>query len=130
MKPAATQPAAAKPAAAEPAAAKPAAARSANTKQSEGSNRMRTLVVSAISQTHTVEELRSHFGRYGVVTHCIIPQDRTTNKSRGFGLVTFKELASTFSALADSEHIINGKRVQVKECGNRKKRAKSKASAR
>lgn len=35
----------------------------------------------------TAEELRDLFAQHGVVNDCVIPQDRDTGRSRGFGFV-------------------------------------------
>ena len=70
--------------------------------------------VGGLPQTATVDEMRSHFGRFGEsVFEIEIKMDKITGRSRGFGFVTIGNCDSTrlFSAV----HRIAGKVVDVAE---------------
>ncbi|KAL1344936.1 hypothetical protein HN51_018730 [Arachis hypogaea] len=72
------------------------------------------LFVGGISRDTTEHVLRDHFARYGVVLDCTISLDRTTRIPRGFGFVTFSDLAAADKALQDT-HVILGRTVEVKK---------------
>lgn len=60
------------------------------------------------------QELKDLFSEFGEVTEAIIIMDRQTNRSKGFGFVTFSDDASAeraVEAMADKE--IEGRKVVV-----------------
>jgi hypothetical protein len=64
------------------------------------------------------EELRVYFERYGQVADAIVMWDRQTNRSRGFGYVTFRDLAAATAARAEGDArrvTFYGKVVEIKE---------------
>lgn len=57
------------------------------------------------------ETLRSYFSQYGEVVDCVIMKDKTTNQSRGFGFVKFKDPNCVGTVLASRPHTIDGRNV-------------------
>lgn len=58
-----------------------------------------------LSTDVTEEEFSRHFSKYGVVRDCVIMVDRATNRSRGFGFITFDSESSVFDAIRASHEI-------------------------
>ena len=60
---------------------------------------------------------RAFFEEFGSVKDAVIMEDRTTNRSRGFGFVVFDDSASTAAVLSQQAKggiHIDGKKVEVK----------------
>ena len=53
-------------------------------------------------KTVTPEEFRAFFEQFGVVADSVVMMDRDTNRSRGFGFVTFEDAAVSQGLLGDS----------------------------
>ncbi|XP_030528504.2 RNA-binding protein 1-like [Rhodamnia argentea] len=73
------------------------------------------LYVGGISRETGEAALREHFGKYGGVSHAVVPKDRDTGSPRSFAFVWFFDPASAKAALGDKEHVILGKKVLVRE---------------
>ena len=71
------------------------------------------LFVGGLAQSVATEDLRRHFAQFGTVTDAVVMFDRQTNRSRGFGFVTFAETAAALDALG-RPHAIHRKPVEVK----------------
>lgn len=72
---------------------------------------LRKLFVAGIPRQMVNETiLEEHFSQYGEVEECMIPLDRITGQSRGFGFVTFTDQLVAERVLEES-HSIFGKRV-------------------
>ena len=59
------------------------------------------------------QDFRRHFEQYGALTDSIVMMDRATNRSRGFGFVTFA-LEESANACMAARHQLHGKYVDVK----------------
>ena len=57
--------------------------------------------------------LKEYFSKYGTVTDTLIMRDFSTNRSRGFGFLTFAD-ASSVDDILKEEHTIDGKIVDPK----------------
>ena len=57
---------------------------------------------------------QAYFDKFGTIKDAIIMRDRTTNRSRGFGFVTFVDSASVTAVLAEQYHELDGRKVEVK----------------
>lgn len=62
----------------------------------------------------TDDSLRLYFEQYGPVDNAQVLFNRDTNKSRGFGFVTFIDYDSAYRALSARMHTIDGKDVEIK----------------
>lgn len=72
------------------------------------------IFVGGLSSYTTIDTFREYFTTYGAVKDAVIMNDRMTNRSRGFGFVTFEEAQSVSSVLAAQYHEVDGGRVEVK----------------
>jgi len=52
---------------------------------------------------------------YGPVVECFIPIDRVTQRSRGFCFVVFADVVSAEEVLSRTDHVIDGRRVEMKQ---------------
>jgi len=60
------------------------------------------------------DTLKEHFEQWGDIVDCVIMKNPQTNKSKGFGFITFKEPESLDAAQAKRPHTIDGKKVDTK----------------
>lgn len=70
--------------------------------------------VGNLSWNTTEESLRAAFERYGLIIDAIVMRDRETNRTRGFGFVTFgtsEEAGAAIAALNDQD--LDGRRIRV-----------------
>jgi heterogeneous nuclear ribonucleoprotein A1/A3 len=79
-----------------------------------GTHRTRKIFVGGIPPQTTSDDLRSHFGHFGTVVNAVIMMDRATNRSRGFGFVTF-ESEDTVDTILARTHQFSSKTVEVKK---------------
>ncbi len=61
----------------------------------------------------TYDQFFEYFSKFGRVKEATIMIDKPTNKSRGFGFVTFED-EETINEVLSAEHEIAGRRVEVK----------------
>lgn len=58
---------------------------------------------------------RNYFSAYGQIEDCVILKDKRTQKPRGFGFVTFKDIRSVHEVMKNKDrHMIQGKWVDCK----------------
>jgi RNA recognition motif-containing protein len=58
---------------------------------------------------------KSYFKNFGEIEDCVILQDKRTNKPRGFGFVTYRDIRSVNLVLKlKQKHVIQNKWVDVK----------------
>lgn len=65
------------------------------------------------------ETLRNYFSQYGEVVDCVIMKDKTTNQSRGFGFVKFKDPNCVRTVLETKPHNLDGRNVSILNQRNR-----------
>ncbi|GMH29358.1 hypothetical protein Nepgr_031201 [Nepenthes gracilis] len=83
----------------------------------------RKLYIGGLSPETTSEMLLNFFGRHGEIEEGSVAYDKDTNKSRGFGFVTYRTVESAKKALDDPERILGGRNITVKYADNSKNRA-------
>uniref|UniRef100_A0A8C1JH08 DAZ associated protein 1 n=1 Tax=Cyprinus carpio TaxID=7962 RepID=A0A8C1JH08_CYPCA len=71
------------------------------------------LVSSLVWLTST---LRNYFSQYGEVVDCVIMKDKSTNQSRGFGFVKFKDPNCVRTVLDTKPHNLDGRNIDPKPC--------------
>lgn len=74
----------------------------------------RKLFVGGLNYDTEDDGLREYFEKWGVVDDCIVMKEPGTKKSRGFGFVTYKEIAEIDAAQDARPHEIDGKAVETK----------------
>jgi len=79
-----------------------------------GTHRTRKIFVGGIPPQTTSDDLKKHFGGFGTVVNAVIMMDRATNRSRGFGFVTF-ESEDTVDEILNRTHQFSSKTVEVKK---------------
>ena len=72
------------------------------------------LFVGNLSFDLDTDQLRKFFEKWGPVSDCFLPQDRTTQKPRGFGFVTFRDAADAKLAVAQADGTeLDGRQLRV-----------------
>lgn len=65
-----------------------------------------------VSSLVLLETLRNYFSQYGEVVDCVIMKDKSTNQSRGFGFVKFKDPNCVRTVLDTKPHNLDGRNVR------------------
>ncbi|KYN39599.1 RNA-binding protein Musashi like protein Rbp6 [Trachymyrmex septentrionalis] len=83
------------------------------------------LFVGGLSWQTSSEKLREYFNMFGTVTDVLIMKDPMTQRSRGFGFITFAEPGSVDKVLKCPIHTLDGKKIDPKHATpkNRAKQA-------
>ena len=72
------------------------------------------LFVGNLSFDLDTDQLRKFFEKWGPVADCFLPQDRTTQKPRGFGFVTFRDAADAKLAVSQADGTeLDGRQLRV-----------------
>ncbi|XP_051531327.1 DAZ-associated protein 1-like isoform X6 [Myxocyprinus asiaticus] len=74
------------------------------------------LFVGGLDWSTTQETLRNYFCQYGEVVDCVIMKDKSTNQSRGFGFVKFKDPNCVRTVLDTKPHNLDGRNIDPKPC--------------
>ncbi|KFB37426.1 AGAP001993-PA-like protein [Anopheles sinensis] len=72
------------------------------------------LFVGGLSWQTSSEKLSEYFGMFGTVTDVLIMKDPVTQRSRGFGFITFQEPNSVDKVLQVPIHTLDGKKIDPK----------------
>eukprot|EP00747_Dinoflagellata_sp_TGD_P221833 gnl/TRDRNA2_/TRDRNA2_93611_c0_seq1.p1 gnl/TRDRNA2_/TRDRNA2_93611_c0~~gnl/TRDRNA2_/TRDRNA2_93611_c0_seq1.p1 ORF type:complete len:352 (+),score=54.90 gnl/TRDRNA2_/TRDRNA2_93611_c0_seq1:55-1110(+) len=72
------------------------------------------LFLGGLPQSITKAMIQQHFAKYGKVLDCVVMVDGDGN-SRGFGFVTYDNEQSPKLALMDGDHILDDKRIEVRQ---------------
>ncbi|XP_050408920.1 RNA-binding protein Musashi homolog 2 isoform X2 [Patella vulgata] len=82
------------------------------------------MFVGGLSWQTTAERLREFFDSFGEVKETMVMKDPSTKRSRGFGFVTFRDMASVDKVLSSGPHVIDSKTVDPKLAFPRKAQPK------
>lgn len=69
--------------------------------------------VGGLSWETDERSLRDYFGRWGLVSDCVIMRDRHTGHPRGFGFVTYEDECAA-ALVAAARHELDGRQVEAK----------------
>lgn len=72
------------------------------------------IYVGGLAPETTTDVLERHFLKFGDIADCIVMTDKVTDRSRGFGFVTFRDRSSANDALGSTNHI-DGRDVSTKK---------------
>lgn len=73
----------------------------------------RKIFIGGLSYNTDDEKLRNHFSCFGIIEDAVVMKDLVTNRSRGFGFVTFIDSESLECALAaPNPNKIDGRKVR------------------
>lgn len=61
----------------------------------------------------STDKLRKYFGVYGSVQDAVVMKDPVSRRSRGFGFITFSDIAAVDNALAHEPHTIDARKVST-----------------
>ncbi|CAG7835252.1 unnamed protein product [Allacma fusca] len=84
------------------------------------------LFVGGLSWQTTPEKLRDYFSQFGAVTDVLVMKDPITQRSRGFGFITFSDPGTVPRVLAVPMHTLDGKRIDPKHATPRSKSGSNK----
>ncbi|CAL5369348.1 unnamed protein product [Camellia sinensis] len=73
------------------------------------------IFVGGLPPSLTGEELKEYFGKFGAITDGVVICDKESNRSRGFGFVTFDSENVVNNILQNKFYELNGKSVEVKK---------------
>ncbi|EDQ91416.1 uncharacterized protein MONBRDRAFT_2423, partial [Monosiga brevicollis MX1] len=72
------------------------------------------LFVGGISWNTNEESLTDYFQRYGTVIDAVVMRDSVTQRSRGFGFVTFADPKSVTDVLSSGPHVVCDREIDPK----------------
>ncbi|XP_008777247.1 UBP1-associated protein 2C-like [Phoenix dactylifera] len=75
---------------------------------------LRKIYIGGLSPDISSETLLSFFGRHGDIEEGSVAYDKDTNKSRGFGFVTYKTAEAAKKAIDDPNKTLGGRNITVK----------------
>jgi len=82
----------------------------------------RKLFVSGIPSEATEEQFKEYFKKFGNITEATgLIMDGITGRPKGFGFVVYETDESVEAALKEEQHLLGGKKVEVKRSVNRRR---------
>ncbi|KAF9581856.1 hypothetical protein BGW38_000969, partial [Lunasporangiospora selenospora] len=91
---------------------------------SSGGRELGKMFIGGLNWETTDESLRAYFSRYGELTDCMVMKDPVTNKSRGFGFLTFVD-PKNVDAVLKEDHYLDGKMIDPKRAIPREEQEKT-----
>ena len=93
-------------------------------REKEENEQIRKLFIGGLSSETTEESLKNYYQQWGELTDCVVIRGLASQKSRGFGFVTFSSVAEVDAAMAARPHSIDGRVVDPKRAAAREKSEK------
>ncbi|XP_042489593.1 UBP1-associated protein 2C-like [Macadamia integrifolia] len=81
---------------------------------------LRKIYIGGLSLETTSEILLNFFVRHGEIEEGSVAYDKDTNKSRGFGFITYKTVEAARKAIDDPNKILGGRNITVKVADTQK----------
>ncbi|XP_074585389.1 heterogeneous nuclear ribonucleoprotein 1-like [Curcuma longa] len=72
------------------------------------------IFVGGLPSTITESEFKKYFNQFGTITDVVVMYDHNTQRSRGFGFITYDSVNAVDKVLFKTFHELNGKTVEVK----------------
>jgi len=83
---------------------------------------MKKIFVGSLSWNTSDNDLQDAFSRFGAVSEAKVITDRNTNRSRGFGFVTFEEDSAADAAIAEMNGTtLDGREITVNEAQEKRR---------
>lgn len=76
---------------------------------------VKKIFIGGLRDTITDDELKAYFSNYGNVTECLVMRDKETNKSRGFGFITYDDYDPVDKIILEKHHTVNGVTLHIQK---------------
>jgi len=90
---------------------------------------VKKIFIGGVKEAVDEQALRSYFEQFGTINELEIPMDKETNKSRGFGFITFEDFDTVDKLVAKRHHQIAGRKCEVKKALSKQEMDKAKQQA-
>ena len=84
----------------------------------------RKLFIGGISLDTTDEGMREYFSQYGKITDCVVIKEKGSERSKGFGFVTYETEEEADKCMADRPHSLDGRSIDAKRAVSREESSK------
>jgi len=84
----------------------------------------RKLFIGGLSFETTDDSLNDYFAKYGEITDCVVIKDSETQRSKGFGFVTYATEQEADACMAERPHTLHERQIDVKRAVSREESSK------
>ena len=74
----------------------------------------RKVFIGSLSYTTEDAPFRAYFAQFGSILDCVIMKESKTNKSRGFGFVTYDKMTCVDELMKGRPHKLDGRELEIK----------------
>lgn len=85
---------------------------------------LRKVFVGSLNYNTTEDTFRAYFSRFGDLVDCVIMKEPKTNKSRGFGFVTYTRSSMVDEMMRNRPHKLDGRELDTKRATPREESGK------
>ena len=85
---------------------------------------LRKLFIGGISLDTTDDGMREYFSKYGQITDCVVIRQQDSNRSKGFGFVTFETEEEADKCMSERPHFLDGRTIDAKRAVSREESSK------